>query len=231
MPALAGLDFALVSHYLEINGIRATTARIRVPFNGRWVASVDLDGTDEISLSQNGVLLAVGNSRFRGTVDPDHSGTFGLRRKLQIIGGLGWDRTVPATAKHNDAGIKLSTVLQGLAAEVGETVVDIQDRVIGRKYVRDRGPAVFALSDLLTSWHVDYEGVTHCRAPQGGTAGECEILEYDPRARTAVIATLNPGEIPRGAILTNARLDAPLTVRALDITVSDDKARIEVWGA
>lgn len=218
-----------MSHYLEVNGIRATTARVLVPFNGRWVVSVDLDGTDEIPLSQNGALLRVGNSTFRGTVDIAHSGTFGLRRKLQIVGGLGWERTVVATAKHNDAGIRLSTVLQGLAAEVGETVANITDRVIGRKYVRERGPATYALSLLLDRWHVDYAGVTQCRAPQGGPVGEHEVLEYDPRERTVTLAALNPHEIPIGATLTK-RLDVPLIVRSLEIVVSEDNAMIKAWG-
>lgn len=218
-----------MSHYLEVNGIRATSAFVQVPGGGRWVASVDLDGTDEIPTAQNAAVLTIGQTTFRGTYDVAHSGTFGLRRRLQIVGGAGWERVVAPRAEHNDAGIKLSQILQKLAQETGEVVANIPDRVLGIKYVRGATTATSHLIVLLDAWHVDYEGVTQCRAPQGGPLGEYELLEYDPRAKTAVIATLDPKAVLRGATLVT-RLDAPLVVRSLSISVEAESARITVWG-
>jgi hypothetical protein len=217
-----------MTHYLEVNGIRATYARVLVPFTGRWIVWGDLDGTDALPSGQNACVLTIGNTTFRGTYDAAFSGTHGLRRRFQITGGIGWERVVKARAYHNDATVKLSTVLQGLAAEVGETVTDIPDM---RVPAFTRGPMTASsyLHTLVHGWYVDYAGVTHCRSPQPATAGEYELLEYHPADKVAVIATLDPSAVPLGAALTS-RLDAPLTVRSLEITVEDEKARIRVWG-
>lgn len=221
-----------MSHYLEVNGIRATSAHVFVPSGGLWVANVDLDGTDDIPTAQNAAILKVGQTTFKGTYAAADSGTFGLRRRLRIIGGAGWARTVAPRAEHNDAGIKLSQIIQKLAQEVGETVANISDRTLGIKYVRTGAGASSHLNDLLTAWHVDYGGVTQCSPPQGGPLGEYELLEYDPRAKMAVLATLNPGNILRGAVLTakEAARDTGLVVRSLSISVESEAARVTVWG-
>jgi hypothetical protein len=219
-----------VSHYLEVSGIRAVRAVVIVPHNGRWVAEVDLDDTTAVPLTPRGATLKIGNTTFRGTYVDDRSGTFGLRRKLSIIGGAnGWHKIVSAQSQQNDAGIKVASVLQRVADEVGETLANVPDRVLGVKFARRPASAASYLYQFLDAWHVDYDGVTQCRAPQGGTIGEHELLEYDPRARTALVAALDPGAIPRGAILST-RLDVGLIVRSLEITVEAEQARIRVWG-
>lgn len=217
-----------MTHYLEVNGIRATYSRVFVPFTGRWIVRGDLDGTDALPAGQNACELTIGNTTFRGTYDAAHSGTHGLRRRFQITSGIGWERIVKAKAYHNDATVGLATVLNAIGTEVGETLENIPD-VRVPAFTRGAMTASTYLHTLLKGWHVDYAGITQCRQPQGGTLGDYELLEYHPADKCAVLATLDPKAIPLGAVLTS-RLDSPLTVRSLEITVEDERARIKVWG-
>jgi len=222
-----------MSHYVEVNGVRATTAIVYVPSRGMWWAEVTFDDTAEVTETRSGCILTIAQTTFRGTLLPEHSGTFGLRRSCGIVAGAaGWRRKLPVTALHNDAGVNLSTVIQGLAKETGETIANLTDRKLGPKYSRLPTTAAAHMNALLPAWHVDYAGVTQCRAPQGGTLGEHQILEYDPLHRYALLATMNPGNIPLGVTLpAGERLDAPLIVRSLEIRVENDEARVRVWGA
>jgi hypothetical protein len=221
---------AQVSAFVEVNGVKCTGARVLVPGNGVWAAWVSFDDTTTITDARAGAVLTIGQTTFRGTYDPAFSGTFGLRRQFLIVaGGGGWRKKVKTAALHNDAGVRLSTVVQGIAGEVGETIANLTDRRLGPKFTRLPVAASAHMNALVGPWYVDYAGVTQCRAPQGGTIGEHELLEYRPQAREAVLATMNPGNIPLGSTITT-RLDAPLVVRALEITVEEDAARVLVWG-
>lgn len=216
--------------YAAVNGQRLTDLRITVGNVGPWYADCDFEAAPDIS---GRVTITVGdNLTLSGTVDTHSSGTYMLRRRVRIVGGAGgWGASVGAKSYQNDAGIKGRLVAEDAARAVGEkigTFIPAEERV-GRAYVREVGAASRALEDTLggVAWWVDYAGVTHA-GPRPATpldASLYEVLAYDPRDRIVTLGVDDPGAIKIGSILTE-RLDAPVTVRALELRVSAAELRV-----
>lgn len=214
--------------YLELAGNRATAVRLIVPASGPWIADVDFDAAVEL---EGAATLRVGELELVGTVDPGKTGSFGLRSKARLIaGGAGWRRSVDARHYHNDAGVKASTVLEGTASDVGETVADAPTTRLGVDWVRQAGRASRVLERLAPGWWVDYAGVTQVGARTvADVAGEVDLLDFDERHKVAVLAVDDLRILRVGSVL-RSRLDRPLEVTALDVDVSADKLRVRALG-
>lgn len=218
--------------FLTLDGRRATAVSLHVPSRGVWFADVDLDGDATL---EGAVEVVVGSLTLTGTIAPAFSGVFQLGARYRVLGGAGgWSKPVDARHYHNDAGIKLSTVLGDLAREVGETisVQSAADVVIGVDFVRERAPARRTLEALLSadaSWWVRYDGITEvgARAVVDVGAG-VEILDYDPRTRLATLSADDFAPVVIGSRLT-ARLTAPVVVRELDAEAKGSSLRFVAW--
>lgn len=215
-----------------IAGHPVVAARVHVPSSGPWFADVELEGDPDV---EGQVTLQLGELALVGTVDATRSGTFGLQRKLRLVAGAGsWGKLLGAKAYHNDAGVRALTVAEDAAREAGESLGDATpaSTTIGKDYVRPSGVAARALEDALggANWWVDYDGVTQAgtRIPVAAVAGTYEVLEHDPRARLVVIAVDDLEAVGIGSVLTD-RLDAPQTVRELELEVTSASARIRAW--
>ncbi|AUX23350.1 uncharacterized protein SOCEGT47_038730 [Sorangium cellulosum] len=104
--------------FATINGHRATTARLHVPYAGVWTAELELDAAVDLS---GAVAVKLGALELRGAVFAPRTGTFGETTAVRVVAGAGgWARTVPAKHYHNDAGISVATVAVDTAQSVGE---------------------------------------------------------------------------------------------------------------
>lgn len=219
--------------FSTINGHRVTTASLRVPYAGLWIADVELDTAVQLS---GAATVELGALELRGTVVPEHTGIFGATSVARVIAGAGgWVRSVAAKHYHNDAGVTVATVALDTAQAVGETldVSGVAGRIIGIDFVRAAGPASRVLEQLLpsTPWWVDYQGTTRTgvRAQIESAANAYELLSFDPRDKIATLALDDPGAVVIGSVL-RARLARPLVVRQLDIEVSKGALRAYAWG-
>ncbi len=217
----------------SINGRAVTKLAVWVANVGPWHADVDMPGGAAVS---GDVTIKLGTLALRGTVDPEHSGTFGEATRVRVVAGAGgWDRQLPAKHYHNDAGVKSELVAQDAAREAGETLGTFtpQFERLGRDFVRDAGTASRAVelaAGYGIAWHVDYEGVTHvgARTPSEIEPGAYHVMAYDARARMATLGTRDPGRIVIGSILS-AHLDVPGVVRELQIRADESELRIVAW--
>lgn len=220
---------------LSLAGLRATQAKLRAPRAGIWVAQVDVDDDTELA---GAVVLRIGGTELRGTVDPKRSGRFGLAKRFyRVVGGaMGWQSTVKLRPYHNDAGVKRAKVLADLARDVGETLTlsaDVDATRLGVDFLRQVAPASRILAQVLpssTPWWVGFDGVTGlgARALREAGAG-VELLDYDPRARVAWLAIDNPAAAQPGTVLRDQRLARPLEVRDLDLEASSGAMRASAW--
>jgi hypothetical protein len=219
MTAIARIGDKLVTH-----------AVIRVPAFGPWYADVDVDNAD-LSGRQT---LTIGNTNFVGTVDPRFNGTFATHRGLRLVAGAnGWGTILPPKSYHNDGGVRANNVAIDAAREAGETLSTFspsQDTV-GNDFVRRAGAASIALEQAAgtSAWWVDYDGNTHVEAHPATTpaASAYEVDTVDPRANVVEFACDDAGAVRVGATLTE-RLDAPVVVRELEITVGET-VRVKAW--
>jgi hypothetical protein len=213
-----------------INGQALVECRITVGNVGPWHAICDFAEAPDVD---GAVTLTIGDSfTAKCTVDASAAGSFGLQRRVRVVGGAnGWGKAVAPKSYQNDAGIKGRTVAEDAARTVGETIgtfVPAAEK-FGRAYARQAGPASLALEDVLggVAWWVGFDGVTNA-GPRPATALDAsayELLAYDPRDRVATLGVDDVGAVSIGSILTD-RLDAPATVRALEITVSGSELRV-----
>lgn len=180
---------------VSINGITATAASLQIPARGRWWLDVELDGDHALagSVTTNFADLVLVGSVQSG-------GSFQGRSRFRIVAGAGgWGRELPAKFYTNDAGVKLSTILQDAANEVGEQIANLPGGTVGKSFTRLEAPASWALQELLASWYVDETGVTRTGARSEVTFnGEATRQELDAAAGRLTlaadsIATLLPG--------------------------------------
>lgn len=215
-----------------LGGERVSYVCLHVSNVGPWWAECDFEDAPAFAGKQT---LQIGDRSFVGTIDPRFDGTFGSRRRCRLVaGGGGWGKSVAAKDYHNDAGVKARAVADDAAREVGETIGTFApgaDRV-GVDYSREAREAATALEDAAggVPWWVDYSGVTHVAARPSLTpaAGSYELLEYAARERVATLVVDDLTAVGIGSVLID-RLDAPQTVRELEITVGADGIRARAW--
>lgn len=222
--------------YTAVNGQRVSHLRLRVANVGPWHAEVDFETDPELA---GAVTLKVGDTlELKGTIAPEASGTFGLQRKVRIVaGGGGWGKILKPKDYHNDAGVKARSIADDAAREVGEQLggfVPAAER-IGADYVRDRVSAAAVLEDVIgegVPWWVDYAGVTQVgpRPAVELDPADYEVLANNPRDRVVTLAVDDPSKVTIGSILSE-RLDAPQTVRELELLVTPEELRIRAWCA
>jgi hypothetical protein len=214
--------------FATVNGQRVTGARVCVPNVGAWFADLDLEAKSALT---GKVETKLGALSLIGLVAIGYSGSFGLGSKLRILGGAGaWAKSVPPKHYHNDAGVKASTVLADAARAAGETIniPTTLDRV-GIDFVRRMGPASRVLEQVAPSWWVDYAGVTQLgERAATEVQGQYEVLVFDQRSNVATIAADDLRVIQIGSVLRQ-RLDAPATVRELEIVMSGSEVRLYAW--
>jgi hypothetical protein len=112
-------------------------------------------------VEQNGAAaLVVAGQAMAGTIMS--GGAANGRAAYRAVGGKGgWGRTLPAKPYNDDGGVRLRTVLGDAAAEVGETIADVPNTLLGPHYARPNAPASELLNLLAPqNWYVDFAGVT-----------------------------------------------------------------------
>lgn len=215
---------------VTLNDQSAETITIHVPRIGVWWADVDM--VDEASGISGGCKLKIGDSTFVGTVDPNRNDTFGLRRRLRVIGGAaGWGKLIASKAYHNDAGVKASLVVQDAAKETGETIgsaIFSNDR-IGADYVRPSGTAGRVIDDVTRGdpWWVGYDGKTNIgpRVTSSPAKDSFTLLEQNPRSRQLRFSLDSVQALGIGSLIHDERLSKDLTITSLELVIRPGEIR------
>lgn len=140
-----------------INGLPLLRATVTLPRCGVWTADVEAQSGETLS---GDVTIELQGLRLVGTIED--GAPYRERGWYRVLGGKGgWRSVLPARAYRNEAGVKLTTVVNDAAREAGESVGTFAERRIGPGFVRPRAEAARVL-DLLTpdAWYVDPSGVT-----------------------------------------------------------------------
>jgi hypothetical protein len=209
--------------------IAGLSVRMFTPWQGTWCADVELDPELPV-LPVGPVVLTIGlTTVLKGVIDPRAKGVFGSKAGARIVGGVlgGWDKDVTAQHFHNDAGILNAVVIAATAAQIGEVAAVAIPKLLGPDYVRSAGPASRVLAGL--DWHIDpITGATVVapRIPQPGSPLSFQVLDFDPIAQRAEIATEDL--LAPGTILVDPRFGT-LTVRDVEQRWSADGARATAW--
>jgi hypothetical protein len=221
--------------FLTIDGLTGTGGALRAPGAGGWTLDAELDAP---RVPTGAVEVRIAGQVLRGTVDDEHSGTFGERRRVRVVGGAGWStKTLERRHYRNDgpSGVARSVVLQQAAEEIGETLVlDAQaEGRLGTDFIRPAWPAGDVLRQAIGpwSWWVDFAGVTHVGLRPIADAGPHEVLEFDPAEKVAKVAVDDLVAVAPGSRLVSPLFEAPFIVRDLEVDVSGGSFVLTCWGA
>jgi hypothetical protein len=219
--------------FATCNGNRVSALRLVVDNVGPWFAELDLETDPGLS---GRVKIKLGDLELTGTVIPQQDGTFGVQQKCRVVGGAGgWGKLLAPKPYHNDSGIKARLIAEDAAREVGETLGGFTPAAerVGVDYVRGHEQLAASVLEQVSggvAWWVDYAGVTQV-GPRPATpldASAYEVLAFDPRSRLATLAVDNPSSVKIGSIISE-RLEAPQTVRDLELTLTGGKLRVVAW--
>ncbi len=142
-----------------LSGRTALDAECMLPKWGAWYATVAIDGEHTIT---GATELKIADLTLKGTVLS--GGPAKGRSAYRIVGGAGgWGKSIAAKSYANDAGVKISTILNDAAQAVGETIdqTTLPTTRVGTAFVRPEGPASRVL-ELVASraWFIGEDGIT-----------------------------------------------------------------------
>ncbi len=188
-----------------LNGNKVTDARVTIPAWGASYADVTLDG--EISLS-GPVTLQIADLSLSCTVLA--GGPAKGRSFFRLVAGAGgWGKELPARSYANDAGVKLATVLNDAAGEVGEifdqTTID-QSARLGPYFTRPADQACRLLEQLSPgAWYVREDGKTCLGQRPAGTlaatataTSQVDLAKGTVTIASDTIASVLPGVVVSG---------------------------------
>ena len=216
---------------LTLNGLRAISVRLLMPWRGAWTADVQLDPDTVSTAPTSGpATIVVGGSTLTGTIDPRGAGSFVAGAAVRVVGGAGgWDKPVPPLHYHLDNGVQTTAVYQAAAAIVGETVVEAAPVNLGSDYMRSAGPASRVFRDV--DWYVDLTGLTQVGARPAATAdASLTILTWDAVQQRAEM-TCDVLVLP-ATTLSDPRFNgATPIIRDLEQTFDASGNRVVAWCA
>jgi hypothetical protein len=198
-----------MSLFAEFNGLQVTEVSATIPYAGVWTLDAWID--DQIKMPAKGTLNLAGLS-FVGTVETDFSGTFGMRTKVHLSAGANaWSEVLPAKSYHNDAGVKVLSIMSDLARETGETLgtVQLSRERLGSDFARASAPASRTMALI---------------------SGDVELLDFDAIFKVATIATDDPTLVGIGSVLTSEHLRYPFLIRQINLELKAGALRMSCWG-
>ncbi len=175
--------------FASINGQQVTTAKVTIPEYGTWAADVTLAESGPVPALTS---LTIGNLTMSAAVV--RSASFSGSKSARIVGGGGgWRKTLTSRSYASGGGIRLSTLLQDAAKELGETVVTAADRTVGTVYCRSEQPGGRFLRNLIgATWWVDSAGVTQTGSrPSGDITSDFDVMGWSGAKGAFEIATEN----------------------------------------
>lgn len=212
-----------------VNGSPIGDWKLCVGYRGLWFLDADCFDVAELDLAEQ-VTVKLGDLTLLGkaTAGPAYLD----QRSIQVVAGNGgWGSVLPARSYHNDAGVKVATVLADLAKAAGETIGTVPETRLGADFFRESGLASTALEAAIksTNWFVDYDGVTQIsdREATSPDPAHYSVLSYSPRRNDAKLSVDDPSVVTVGSQLEIA--GQTLTVRSLKLESKGNKLLCEVW--
>jgi hypothetical protein len=212
-----------------LNGLRAISVRLFIPWRGVWTADVTVDvEATALAPTSGPAILVVGGKTLRGTIDPAHSGTFAGRAACRVVGGAGkWSQIV--RPQHFAAPTVSTVVYNATAAEIGEApVLDPTPIQFGEHFARVSGPASHVFRDR--DWFVEpTTGVVSVTAwPPSVPDPNWLISDVDVTHKTVTI--FSDSVVLPGTPIVDPRLGATiLTARDVEQTFDKNGTQATVW--
>lgn len=207
-----------MSNYINLNGSSIISGTICIPMQGIWTADLVMPNATDISLN---CVLTINDLVLQGYVV--RTLNFANSRSLRLVGGYGgWRKNLTARQYLYTGNIKLSTILNDAAIEVGEKI-NIQTDVTvvnNGTYLRQNNKASVLLNDLVPNWWIAPNGITQV-ADRLNTPikSSFEVIGYTGSYGHARIATENYSDWLPNRTYQNAIIEIPQTISMTTINI------------
>lgn len=187
----------------SLAGVAVTNLRASIPAYG--CAWFDVTLAEAAVFSAGPQSLKIADKTY--AVSVVHGGVVDGTARYRCVAGFGgWRQPLPKKASHNDAGVKVSSLVREAADAVGERVGTLPDTRVGPHWSRDAGrPASWVLHAVApNNWYVDDAGVTQIgQRPSvvysgGGIRTRKDLAAGVVEITTETLDTLAPGAIVDG---------------------------------
>lgn len=221
---------------ITLNGDRALSARVMIPWRG--VPLIDVDVDPELVASWTATIAAAAAIDEAGTpggvpavlsiaslppititgvIDPKASGTFVAGAMVRVVGGSGgWSKSVGS--QHWPTQVPAQLVYATTGARVLEKVTMLPPAAasVFDSFARAKGAAASVFAPEVDWWVDPLTGVTFVGPrPPAVPDPSLEILEWDPATKTAIVAC--DSLVLPGTPLADPRIgDVVVTVRDVD---------------
>lgn len=172
--------------FATLGGNACTRGKVQIP--KCWRGWLDVELVEPVALT-GAQTFALGKFSAQTTVISGGVAE-GKARYRAVFGRGGWGKRIDEKSYMNDAGIKVSNVLQDAASACGETLGTLPTTRLGSHYARMAGSASDVLNELAPrAWRVDLDGVTQFDAwPDAEYAGDGARLRTDLAAGVIELA-------------------------------------------
>ncbi len=208
-----------------VGGRQALSIVLTIPAWGVWFLEAILSGENALT---GALACSVADLALFGTAL--HSGSFNGRTAVRVVGGRGGlAKVIPAHAYHDDAGVRISTVIRDAMREAGETLDEstLPTTRLGPHYTRPEATAASVLErHARGAWYVAEDGTVRLGARPAAVLPPGVAIEAVDKARgvlnvaSSTIATLLPGLTAEGLVVTDVRHEAN----------GDTGLRTTLWG-
>lgn len=213
---------------LTINGLEVASMDWAASWNGPWTGDVELMSTARENPAGRVTLVSVDGIALVGTVDAEHSGVFADKRHVRIVGGAdGWRKNVRSQHYNSSIGVQLREVATTTAAEVGELVVMLVEKVVGLDFARREDVASQVFADAAVDWWVGVDGATRVgKRPSLPAPDGFRVLDWDAAASTMTFKA--SVLVEPGTVIVDERFGRRV-VRRVEAVVSNGSVTGTLW--
>ncbi len=217
------------------NGRRITNLQLQIPPAGGWTLTARLQ--DGAPLAPGPLVLIVGDLTLHGTTPAGRGGLDSpAQPSVVAYGGAGWRLPLPAPggAFASPGGVRLSTVLDALAAGAGEAYDAPAEGKLGPAYGWDEGTrGSVVLAELVRrravpSWRVAANGRTRFdpwpSLPAADAHGTVEDRDLARGVRHVALSGSVAAWLP-GATVQGVR------IARVTISERDSETKVSAWDA
>lgn len=191
---------------ITVGGRKTKTIELRITSGGCWEARATYEGkpiTGRVLIDWRGWIIS------GGEVDQSRSRAFAGEPSAVIVGGLSWTITQVPKTYQDDRGVLAGTILQALAASLGQTLVLDTNPSLGRYYMRrnESGGQLMSRIYGVGRWFVGTDGVTRTGARSSANAGKSvAVLSDEPTSNRVPLYADRPDQcLPGSRIAATSR--------------------------
>ncbi len=221
---------------LTVNDVNVLSGAITASLTGVWIADLVIDQPDGTGFDAGTsvTIKAEDGYELKGTVDPDRTGDFLEAVHVRILGGAGGMSKNVSKKAYNSPGATMRDVLNGIAADAGETLSsDIDSSLLStdlsawNTFEVGASQALVSLLKVVApnaDWRIQADGKLWCGDETWPSSSpDYEVLNHDPALAIYTLGVASP------SIMPGVDVDGVGKVARVEHSIDANRIRTHIW--